>query len=80
MEGKRKQHLYLIRHAESLHNVYAEEHPHSPDPHLWDAAISEKGHTQVAGLKERVKVSVVVVGVGCCLTRKLLSCVGVICM
>jgi len=54
---ERKKHLYLIRHAESTHNTYAQLHPEEGDPYHWDAPITPLGETQVAGLRSKVEVT-----------------------
>ena len=48
--------LYLVRHAESTHNVFASENPLGGDPFLWDARISPHGEEQVRGLGLKVNV------------------------
>jgi broad specificity phosphatase PhoE len=47
--------LYLIRHGQSTHNAYAEQHPGDQfvDPYFFDAPLSPFGERQVQELKEK---------------------------
>jgi broad specificity phosphatase PhoE len=68
--------LYLIRHGESTHNVFAEQNHSEEDPFFWDAVLSDKGMQQVEALKKKVAALAVDLVVCSPLTRAIQTCLG----
>ncbi|KAL6062566.1 Phosphoglycerate mutase [Balamuthia mandrillaris] len=69
--------LYLIRHAESEHNLFSALPGNAKvDPYLWDCNVTEKGRQQIEQLQERVKDIEVDLIVCSPLTRALQTCLG----
>jgi len=67
--------LFLIRHAQSMHNAYQIDHPQQKtDPYIFDAGISPEGRRQLIPLKENAKSLQVEVVICSPLTRAMQTC------